>query len=74
MRRSASAQADALRDVVGDAAPERIVLLRSFDPGAPTDLADPWTGGAAEYEACLDQIEAAADGVVEHVRSAIMRA
>jgi len=58
------------------AAPEldgRIVLYRSFDPSAPDDLdlADPWYGGPRDFEECLEQIEAAADGVVEHVRAAM---
>ena len=57
----------------------RVVLLRSFDPGAPAstrgrdehllDLDDPWYGGSDEFEDCLAQIEAAADGVVDRVRA-----
>ncbi|MEZ0446455.1 low molecular weight protein-tyrosine-phosphatase [Cellulomonas sp. ICMP 17802] len=47
------------------------VLFRSFDPDAVGDLdvADPWYGGPDDFEDCLAQIEAAADGVVEHVRA-----
>lgn len=47
------------------------VLYRSFDPAATGDLdvADPWYGGAQDFEDCLAQIEAAADGIVEHVRA-----
>ena len=47
------------------------VLFRSFDPAATGDLdvADPWYGGAQDFEDCLAQIEAAADGIVEHVRA-----
>jgi protein-tyrosine phosphatase len=47
------------------------VLFRSFDPEAVGDLdvADPWYGGRQDFEDCLAQIEAAADGIVEHVRS-----
>ena len=43
------------------------VLYRSFDPDASGDLdvADPWYGGARDFEVCLAQIEAAADGIVE---------
>ncbi|MET0787865.1 MAG: low molecular weight protein-tyrosine-phosphatase [Cellulomonas sp.] len=46
------------------------VLFRSFDPDAVGDLdvADPWYGGPRDFEDCLAQIEAAADGIVEHVR------
>ncbi|MBO0610144.1 low molecular weight phosphotyrosine protein phosphatase [Myceligenerans salitolerans] len=52
-------------------------LYRSFDPAAATlpsrmlDIADPWYGGPADFEECLDQIEAAADGIVLHVRTGI---
>ena len=46
------------------------VLYRSFDPDAIGDLdvADPWYGGDRDFEDCLAQIEAAADGIVAHVR------
>lgn len=49
------------------------VLFRTFDPDAVGDLdvADPWYGGPRDFEDCLAQIEAAADGVVEHVRHAL---
>ena len=57
----------------------RVVLYRSFDPAAPPstlgrdehllDLDDPWYGGPEEFEDCLAQIEAAADGVVGRVRA-----
>ena len=49
------------------------VLFRSFDPDAVGDLdvADPWYGGPGDFEVCLTQIEAAADGIVEHVRTAL---
>jgi len=62
---------------------ERVVLLRRFDPAAPVvtdpreehrlDIDDPWYGGPDDFEACLAQIEAAADGVVAHVREALTR-
>jgi protein-tyrosine phosphatase len=51
------------------------VMLRQFDPAlagaAPSrrlDLEDPWYGGEADFEIALDQIEAAAPGLVEHLR------
>ena len=49
------------------------VLFRSFDPDAAGDLdvADPWYGGPRDFEACLAQIEAAADGIVDHVRNVL---
>ncbi|KRD43463.1 protein tyrosine phosphatase [Cellulomonas sp. Root930] len=63
-----NAHARALRRL--DAEP---VLYRSFDPAATGDLdvADPWYGGAQDFEDCLAQIEAAADGIVDHVRAAL---
>ena len=50
-------------------------MYRSFDPAADElpenelDIADPWYGGPHDFEVCLAQIEAAADGVVEFVRA-----
>jgi len=35
------------------------------------DVEDPWYGGPADFEQCLDEIEAAADGVVAAVRAAL---
>ena len=59
-----NAHARALRDLDP-------VLFRSFDPDASGDLdvADPWYGGPRDFEVCLAQIEAAADGIVDHVRN-----
>jgi protein-tyrosine phosphatase len=61
-----SAHAKALRRL--DVEP---VMFRSFDPDAVGDLdvADPWYGGPRDFEDCLAQIEAAADGIVDHVRA-----
>jgi protein-tyrosine phosphatase len=49
------------------------VLFRSFDPAATGDLdvADPWYGGPQDFEDCLAQIEAAADGIVDQVRNVL---
>jgi protein-tyrosine phosphatase len=66
----------------GDAdAAQHIRMYRSFDPAAPRlapgqredplDIEDPWFGGDADFEECLAQVEAAADGVVDHVRAAL---
>ncbi len=72
--------ARALRQLDPDAP---VVMLRRFDPAAPPaagpggerrlDIADPWFGGPTDFERCLVQIEAAADGVVAHVREALVR-
>ncbi|WP_196791282.1 low molecular weight protein-tyrosine-phosphatase [Motilibacter aurantiacus] len=52
-------------------AAEKVRLLRSFDPGAGEDLdvADPYYGDDAGFELTLDQVEAAAPGILEHVRA-----
>ncbi|WP_265522406.1 low molecular weight protein-tyrosine-phosphatase [Oerskovia flava] len=78
-----SQHARALRRLT-DGTPEgvpngRVRMYRSFDPAAPTvapgspehvlDIADPWYGGPEDFEVCLAEVEAAADGVVEHVRA-----
>ncbi|WP_418275828.1 low molecular weight protein-tyrosine-phosphatase [Isoptericola jiangsuensis] len=53
-------------------------LYRSFDPAAPQagpldehllDVDDPWYGDEAGFSTTMAEIEAAADGVVEHVRA-----
>ena len=69
-----SAHARALRRL-GDADGR---MYRSFDPDAPVgraehalDVDDPWYGGAADFEACLAQVEAAADGIVAYVRGVL---
>ncbi|QTE29536.1 low molecular weight protein-tyrosine-phosphatase [Pengzhenrongella sicca] len=59
----------------------RVLMYRSFDPDAPRvapggpehllDIDDPWYGDAADFEDCVGQVEAAADGIVEHVRTAL---
>ena len=60
---------------------ERVVMYRSFDPAAPRvepgdsehvlDIDDPWYGDVESFEVCLEQVEAAADAIVEHVRAAV---
>lgn len=75
-----SAHAAALRRLArGDVALERrIRMFRSFDPAAPTggpehllDVDDPWYGEESGFEATLAEVEAAADGIVDHVRQAL---
>ncbi len=53
-----------------------IRMVRSFDPGAPTDgpahlldVDDPWYGPAEGFERTLRELEDAADGVVAYVRA-----
>lgn len=59
-----------------DGVADRVRMLRSFDPVAPRggpehllDVDDPWYGDQAGFEVTLAEIEAAADGIVEHVRT-----
>lgn len=65
-----------LRDLAGRVQGDTAIrMYRSFDPavaGLPEnqlDIADPWYGGPDDFEACLSEIEAAADGVVDFVRA-----
>lgn len=60
--------------------PAKVVMYRAFDPQAPQvgpdqehrlDVDDPWYGGPADFETCLDEIEAAADGAVAHLQTRI---
>ncbi|MFC7876825.1 low molecular weight protein-tyrosine-phosphatase [Isoptericola sp. NPDC057391] len=56
-----------------------IRLYRSFDPDAPVvepggdehllDVDDPWYGDESGFETTMAEIEAAADGIVAHVRA-----
>ncbi|MEL7977890.1 low molecular weight protein-tyrosine-phosphatase [Isoptericola sp. F-RaC21] len=56
-----------------------IRMYRSFDPAAPVvepggdehllDVEDPWYGDQDGFETTLAELEAAADGVVAHVRA-----
>jgi protein-tyrosine phosphatase len=56
----------------------KVRIYRSFDPAAPSletvdesvlDVADPWYGGHDDFLATLEQVEAAADAIVDFVRS-----
>lgn len=77
-----ASHARALRRIADDAdVAGRVVMFRTFDPAAPRvadvrdehllDVDDPWYGGPENFEHCLDEIEAAADGVVDAVRAAL---
>ncbi len=48
---------------------ERLVMLRSFDPGAggAVDVPDPYYGDDVEFDACLDQVEAGCRGLSEYL-------
>ena len=70
--------ARALRRAADPEVAARVVMYRHFDPAtrddatdAELDIADPWYGGPSDFEACLAQLEAAADGVVAYVRDAV---
>lgn len=78
-----SRHARVLRRLAGDdpGAIGAVRMYRSFDPAAPVvrpgepehvlDVDDPWYGGPADFETCLAEVEAAADGVVAYVRAAL---
>ncbi|PRY12999.1 protein-tyrosine phosphatase [Kineococcus rhizosphaerae] len=51
-------------------------MYRSFDPAAPRtsreadlDIDDPWYGDRSDFERTLEQVEAAADAIVDHLRT-----
>ena len=77
-----SAHARALRALARDDASlaRRVRMYRSFDPDAPIDgpeqlldVDDPWYGDHSDFEVTLAEVEAAADGIVAHVREAVAR-
>jgi len=58
----------------------KVRMYRSFDPDAPSDgpehlldVDDPWYGDHSGFETTLAEVEAAADGIVEHVQQAMAR-
>ena len=59
----------ALRRIAGD--PDRVRLLRSFDPAAPpgAGVPDPYYGGPEGFTEILTMIRAATPGLLEHVRA-----
>lgn len=52
---------------------EKVRLLRSFDPSAPeqASVEDPYYGGPEGFTVTRQQIEAAADGILDWVRSRV---
>jgi protein-tyrosine phosphatase len=68
--------ARALRSWAPDAAArDKVRLLRSFDPTVSggdeldLDVADPYYDGPEEFDEVLGQVEAACEGLLNHVRS-----
>jgi len=53
--------------------PDRVRLLRSFDPMADEDaeVPDPYYGGPDRFDDVMDMIEAAAPGVVDWARERV---
>jgi protein-tyrosine phosphatase len=61
-----------------DADAAKVRMYRSFDPAAPSletvdeaalDVEDPWYGDHDDFIATLEQVESAADAIVEHIRA-----
>ncbi len=60
---------------------DTVRMFRSFDPAAPhaaafqdeylLDVADPWYGGMSDFELCLNQVEAAMDGLLSELQQRI---
>lgn len=61
---------DLLRMAPDDGAKAKVVLFRSYDPGSPrdADVPDPYYGEGDGFETVLDICEAAASGLLEHIR------
>ena len=59
--------------VARDVPEEKIRLLRSFDPDAPSGagVEDPYYGGPEGFTVTRQQIEAAADGILDWVRERV---
>lgn len=59
----------ALRRLMRD--PERVRLLRSFDPDAPpgAEVPDPYFGGPEGFTEVLDMVRAAMPGLLEYVKA-----
>ena len=73
-----TANLESLRRVLGP--DPRVRMFRSFDPAAPAprrdsdlDVADPWYGGPEDFELCLDEVEAAVDGLMAEIRTGLAR-
>ncbi|QIQ03846.1 low molecular weight protein-tyrosine-phosphatase [Streptomyces liangshanensis] len=56
----------------------KVRLLRSYDPAVPStgdlDVPDPYYGDRAGFEECLEMVEAASEGLLITVRTAIEEA
>ena len=66
---------DALRQRAPATAHQRIRMFLEFAPDADaTDVPDPYYGGPNGFEEVLDLVEAAARGLLEHVRTEVRRA
>lgn len=52
---------------------DKVRLLRSFDPDSPADagVEDPYYGGPEGFTTTREQIEAAADGILDWVRARV---
>lgn len=60
-----------VRSLLGDTEdPDKVRLLRSFDPTAPDDaeVPDPYYGGDEGFVEVLGMIERAVDGLIEWIR------
>jgi protein-tyrosine phosphatase len=69
-----AATTDHVRDLVrAGVPPERVRLLRSFDPDAPdgAEVPDPYYGGPEGFDEVLAMLEAATPGIVAWVRERV---
>lgn len=62
--------------LAGDCPPQyrgKLRLLMEFAPGLGEEVADPYYGGTKGFEAVLDQVEAACEGLLLQVRAALQK-
>lgn len=53
---------------------DKVRLLMEFAPGATeTEVADPYFGGAQDFEQVLDQVERACEGLLDTLRARLAR-
>src|SRR5699024_1461030 len=59
-----------VQPLLGGEAGEKVHINRSFDPDQPSDtgIRDPWYGDESDFDLAWDQITAAIDGIIDHVR------
>lgn len=63
-----------VRRIAGEDLSERLFMVRDFapEPFEDTGIRDPWWGDESDFELAWSQIDEATDGIIEHVRAALL--